>query len=73
MMRALFQETERPYRSRYDHTFRIYHVKTVQYETKTLPFVGPKIWSLVSSNIKTSEALEIFNQNIRYWKPDNCP
>ena len=29
-----------------------------------------KKWSLVPSNIKKSEALEIFNQKIRYWKPD---
>ena len=43
-------------------------------------FKGPKIWSLVLSDIKNSEnleilknseTLEIFKQKIRYWKPDN--
>ena len=32
----------------------------------------PKIWSLALSNIKNSETLEIFQQKIKYWKPDNC-
>ena len=35
--------------------------------------MGPKIWSLFSSNINNSEALEIFKQKVSYWKPDSFP
>ena len=50
-MYELFQETERPCNLRNDHTFRT-HNKSEQYGTETLSFMGPKIWSLVPSNIK---------------------
>ena len=42
-------------------------------QSDKLSFMGPKIWSLISSNLKNSETLEIFKLKIRYWKPDNCP
>ena len=31
-----------------------------------LSFMGPKIWSLVLSIIKKSEALEVFKEKVRY-------
>ena len=71
-MRELFKETEHKCNLRNDHTFRTYNFKVVQCGTKILSFMGPKIWSLVPSNIKIPITLEIFTQNIWYWKPDNC-
>ena len=50
-----------------------YNVKTVQHESEALSFMGPEIWSLVPSDIKNSEPLEIFKQKITHWKPDNRP
>lgn len=49
------------------HALRTYNVKSVQYGTETLPFIGSKIWFLVPSNVKNSDKLQIF------WKPDTCP
>ena len=49
-----------------EHTMlKLYNMRLKQ------SFMGPRRWSLVPSKIKTSEALEIFNQNIRYWKADD--
>ena len=31
-----------------------------------LSFMGPKIWSIVLSNIKKSETLEVFKEKVRY-------
>ena len=58
----LFQETEHLYNLRNNHAFRTYNAKTMQYRTELLLFMGPKIWSLFSSNINNSETIEIFKK-----------
>ena len=35
--------------------------------------LGPKIWDLVSSNLKDMSGLDKFNKAIKQWKPENCP
>ena len=38
-----------------------------------LSFIGHKIWSLVPSNIKSSDTLKKFEHKSMYWRPDTCP
>ena len=44
--------------------------KTVKYETETISYLAPKIWSLVPNAIKSSKSLDVFKFKIRQWEPD---
>ena len=46
--------------------------KTVAYETESVSFMVPKIWSIVLQELKNSQYLYSFKKGIRKWKP-NCP
>ena len=69
----LFNETNVPYYLRQDVSFCSYNVKTALYGTETLSYLGPKIWNLVSFDIRACATEQIFPQNIKKWKPDRCP
>ena len=47
-----------------DTKFCSYNVKTVYYRTGTLSYLGPKIWNLVSPEIKNPETL-IFQKKMK--------
>ena len=48
------------------------NLKTVAYETDSVSFIGPEIWSIVPEELKNSQSLYSFKKRIRKWKP-NCP
>ena len=68
----LFNEANVPYNLRQDVSFCSYNVKTVL-GTETLPYLGPKIWNFVPSDIIDCATEPIFRQKIKKWKPDRCP
>ena len=70
-MCELFQKTEHPCNLQNNPTFRKNNAKTVQNGADILLFMGPKIWSVFSSNINNSETLEIFKQKISFLQPAN--
>ena len=35
--------------------------------------IGPQIWELTPSDIKTSPSLASFKLKLKSWKPENCP
>ena len=53
--------------------FKTENVRTVHYGTESLSFLGPKIWKIVPSEIKTSTSWQIFKNKIKQWVPENCP
>ena len=55
-----------------ENDFMTFNVKTVSYGTETLAHLGPKIWSIVRTDIKKF-SLSKFTKKIRKWKPDKCP
>ena len=61
-----------PYNLRSRNELYSRNPKAVKYETETLSYLAPKIWSLVPNAIKSSKSLDVFKSNIRQWKPD-CP
>ena len=61
------------YNFRKNSTYETRNVKSVYYGSETISFIGTKIWELLLSNIYDSENLNIFNSNIKSWKPENCP
>ena len=56
----------------WESTFLGRNVKTVYYGTETLAHLGPKIWSLVPTDMK-KYSLSQFTKRIRKWKPAKCP
>ena len=34
-------------------------------------FLGPKIWEIISENIKKLETINTFKKEIKKWKPHN--
>ena len=72
-MWELFNEINVPYNLRQDVSFHSYNIKTVLYGTETLSYLGPKIRSLVSFDIRDCITEHIFCQKIKKRKPDRCP
>ena len=52
--------------------FESYNVKTVLWGTETLAHLGPKIWSIVPTDMKKF-SLSKFTKKIRKWRTDKCP
>ena len=53
--------------------FKSRNVRTVAYGTETLSFFGPKIWSIIPTEIKECKSLSEFKSKIKKWKPHHCP
>ena len=48
-------------------------VNSVRYGTKSVSFLGPKIWDILPNEIKNSETLHQFKAKIKSWIPIDCP
>ena len=72
-MNDIFKKRNVMYNFRKNSTYETRNVKSVYYGSETISFIGTKIWELPLSNIYDSENLNIFNSNIKSWKPENCP
>ena len=53
--------------------FQIPWVNLVFSRTEALKFLGPKIWTLMSTEMKELESLVKFIKAIKQWKPLSCP
>ena len=53
--------------------YNYHNPKCVRFGTETLRDLGPKIWNIISLDIKNSASLAIFKQKIKSWTPVNCP
>ena len=62
-----------PYNLR--HFFQIYRpiVKSVYHRTESISYLGPKVWEILPKKLKNIENLAHFQNEIKTWKPDNCP
>ena len=53
--------------------FSTRNVKTDSYGIQSLGFLGPKIWSIIPDNLKQLSSLNHFKNQIKKWKPIDCP
>ena len=53
--------------------FEIPQVRTTNFGTESLSYLGPKLWETVPSSIRDLESLVSFKQNIKKWIPKDCP
>ena len=49
------------------------NVTSVFIGTKSISVLGPKIWSIVPTELKQLETVNAFKREIKKWKPENCP
>ena len=49
------------------------NVHTVKYGTETLAHLGPKVWALVTIELKEINSLKEFKNKIKKWTPVKCP
>ena len=55
------------------HDFMRPNPKTVRWGTESLTNLGPIIWDIVPTDIKSLPTLHSFKQRIKWWDPQNCP
>ena len=48
-------------------------MQTQRYGIEFLTYLGPKIWSQVSNEIKESASLAVFKNKIKNWRHNICP
>ena len=48
-------------------------VKSVYHGTESISYLGPKIWEILPKKLKNIENLAHFKNEIKTWKPENCP
>ena len=48
-------------------------MKTVYNGKETVSYLGPKIWGLVPSELKEKQSIAAFKNEIKKWKPNDCP
>ena len=53
--------------------FKSQNICTVRYGIETATFVGSRIWSYMSSELKESMSLSVFRSKIKSWKPEHYP
>ena len=53
--------------------FKSRNVDTVRYGTETIVSSGPKIWSIIPTDMKNATSFLEFKRKIRKWKPALCP
>ena len=73
IMNVVFDFIECRYPLRNELRFKLRHIRTVRYGIETAAFVGSRIWSNMSSELKESTSLNEFKKKIKTWKPENCP
>ena len=43
------------------------------YGSKTISYLGPKIWDPLLKNIKNSKNINILKSDVKFWKLENFP
>ena len=60
------------YNLRNHQEFIVRLIKTVHYRLNSLEYLGPRIWELLSNNLKRLESVETFKSKIKRWIRKNC-
>ena len=69
----IFNKRNPNYQLRHTSHFSFPPVRSVYNRTESLSFLGPKIWDIVSIELKEVETLSAFKSGIKKWWPQTCP
>ena len=73
IINEVFDITESTKLLRNELRFKSLNICTVRYGTETATFVGSRIWSYMSSELKESMSLSVFRSQIKSCKPEHYP
>ena len=74
IMKQVFDSQEPYYHLRFEASqFRRENIKTTHYSIQSARFLEPKMWAMVSQNIKNCKSLQEFERLIEVWKLEACP
>ena len=68
----IFQGNEN-YNLRSDTHLMNKNIHTARFGTDTITNLRPKVWKLVTDEIKNASSLLVFKSRIKTWTSDNCP
>ena len=63
----IFVPVSHPFNFRRNNPLQRQRVNSVRHGTGSISFLGPKVWDLVPSDIKSSQSLSIFKIKIKKW------
>ena len=73
ILNDIFVPVSRPNTFHRNYRLQRRRVNSVTYGSESVSFLGPNIWDLVPSDIKSSQSLSIFKRKIKKWVPLQCP
>ena len=53
--------------------FKTRNMHTTAFGLQSLSYLGPKIWNLIPTDLKTLDSYELFKRKRRQWIPKKCP
>ena len=68
LLEEVFQIANPNYNLRNEREF-----KSISLGTKSLAFLGPKVWDKLPIYLKSINSLDEFKQNVKNWVPHDCP
>ena len=69
----MFPQKESNYSLRNSTGLQGRSIKTVMYGSETMSSLGPKIWEILSTELKKIVSPTLFKKKIREWAPKNYP
>ena len=69
----LFRRRDISYNLRSNSNFAVPNVKSVFHGSKSITYLGPKIWDIIPLQLKELTSLNAFQKGIKKWQPKNCP
>ena len=73
IMNKIFDFIECWYPLRNELRFKSQNIRTARYGTETAAFVGSRIWTNMTNELKESTSLNELKSKIKTWKPENRP
>ena len=61
------------YNLRHTSYFSTDPIHSVYNGTESASYLGPKIWEQIPAEIKNKKSLDGFKEEIKKWKPTECP
>ena len=69
----LFRQRDICYDLRSKSNFAVPNIKSVFHGSESISYLGPKIWDIVSLELKELTSLNAFKKRIKNWQPKKCP
>ena len=72
ILTEIFPQKESNYSLRNSTALQGGSIKTVMYVSETISSLGPKIWDILTTELKNNMSPTLFKKKIRKWAPQNC-